>query len=96
VTPLTAGFGVRWSRDGRWLAYVDGGRLKVIRPDGTDERELVPETSFQTGLDWSPGSEWLVAKEDSGERRIVLVRVDGGEVVPLPLTDPYRQPSWRP
>jgi dipeptidyl aminopeptidase/acylaminoacyl peptidase len=59
--------GVRWSPDGRWIAYIatDGSaaQLTVARPDGTDRTALAPVTTTNHPLPsageqiaWSPDS----------------------------------------
>jgi Tol biopolymer transport system component len=48
-------FGAAWSPDGQWIAFArdlgDRWSLRIIRPDGSDEREIAPEGVFPT---WSP------------------------------------------
>jgi TolB protein len=54
-TRLTTGGGrarPRWSPDGRQLAYLQGGRLWVMRADGSGKRRLT--TRAASGPSWSP------------------------------------------
>ena len=32
----------RWSPDGRWIAYETGGRVELVRPDGSERHILAP------------------------------------------------------
>jgi Tol biopolymer transport system component len=32
----------RWSPDGRWIAYATGGRVEIVRPDGSGRRVVAP------------------------------------------------------
>ena len=49
--------GIAWSPDGRWIAYAiaDRGDVVLIRPDGTDERNLTDEPEiFHSEPAWQP------------------------------------------
>lgn len=74
VRRLTRGrfdYSPAWSPDGRWIAYrADGGRLRIIRPDGAGGRTI--PTRRPTYIDhpaWAPGgriaySYWAIMKQD--------------------------------
>ena len=95
IRSLGAGFGVRWSPDGKWLAFVDGVELVVARADGSERKALNAAQPYRTGLDWSADSRWVVARRDvnPGSGAIDLIRIDGTQVVPIPNTESLRQPS---
>jgi len=90
-----AGQTPRWSPDGTLIAYVTD-QLRVVRPDGSDDRALVP-TGERFGLffDWSPDGEYIVAPGFSG--RVSVVVVATGEVMPLAFTlgKEYQRLGWR-
>ena len=82
----------RISPDGRQVAYVAGGRLRVTRADGSDDREVVGEDGVTWGLPdfvameemarlrghwWSPDS-----------RRLLAARVDESPVQRWHVADP--------
>ncbi len=88
VAPLTGVLGMAWSPNGEWLAYGDGN-LKLIRPDGSDQRELVVSpggwATWQAPA-WSPDSQWLAYRvnkcSSSGcenAHRIDVVSAAGGQ-----------------
>jgi DNA-binding winged helix-turn-helix (wHTH) protein/Tol biopolymer transport system component len=60
------GFWPRWSPDGRWIAYTTSdpeggdGTLHVVRPDGTDHRELTSEATQMYGLCWWSDSSHVI------------------------------------
>jgi Tol biopolymer transport system component len=98
-TRLTADvevFNPRWSPDGRFIAYRDGGRIRVIEPSGSGARDLTPPFHVQYGYvqSWSPDGRWL-AHEGGGEpsTRVAITGVDGG----TRYSETYgADPSWAP
>jgi TolB protein len=50
--PLAAYAAPAWSPDGTQLALVAGGRLSVMRPDGSELRAIAPAADY--GAAWSP------------------------------------------
>lgn len=82
--------GPRFSPDGAWLAYTSVtldryGALRVMRPDGSDDRRLV-DRSGGGGLAWTPDGRALVFDEPevhelfSTFSDLRLVEVAGGRV----------------
>ena len=63
-----------WSVRG-WIAFLRGGDIWVIRPDGSGERRLVNTSDYNGSLDWSPNGRRLVLVENSSE--LVTVGADG-------------------
>jgi WD40 repeat protein len=79
---------VRWSPDGRKLAYIQGGqRLTIVSPDGTDSRVV----EFRNGLgarlavrsfSWSPDSSRVVFRAEAGshcDRSAIGYKIETGE-----------------
>jgi tRNA A-37 threonylcarbamoyl transferase component Bud32 len=72
-----------WSPDGQWLAFHSSGALSIIRPDGTDYRQIWRE-SYQCILlpEWSPDSKRIVftsvrCGDDASRRQIFVATLDG-------------------
>jgi len=84
-------FGAAWSPDGQWIAFArDLGErwsLRVIRADGTDEREIAVEGVFPA---WSPDGRlaW------SGLGGINVANADGSARMTLPFAGDFI--SWGP
>ena len=81
-----------WSPDGSTLAFVNtlpgGLRIMLMKPDGTDVRELVP--GWQPS--WSPdGSKVVFARSDG----LFVVGSDGSSVTRI-STGSHYAPNWRP
>ncbi len=57
---------MRWSPDGRWLAYLRAGQVEVVRPDGSDRRSVtsgVMPSGSRAGstLAWSASGRLAIA-----------------------------------
>jgi Tol biopolymer transport system component len=88
----------RWSPVGDLLAYIRDARLRVARPDLSNERMLGNEDvepSRHQYYDWSPDGEWIIrsARPQPG---LVLVRVADGLMIPLTYLAGLQSPAWRP
>jgi Tol biopolymer transport system component/DNA-binding winged helix-turn-helix (wHTH) protein len=77
------GFWPRWSPDGRWIAYTTSdpeggdGTIHVVRPDGTEDRELTGTRSQVYGLCWSPDSSRVIfASEQTGPMSLWSVDIE--------------------
>jgi dipeptidyl aminopeptidase/acylaminoacyl peptidase len=94
-TPLTQhafpAVGGRWSRDGRWIAYVtneDAASLKnrdgyLVRPDGSGSRKVwsVRPGSQDVFGEWHPDSRRVAVTSDaSGENRAGVLDIASGDV----------------
>ena len=80
-----------WSPQGTTIAYLHGGRISTINPDGSGQTTLTPTEigradshPFWDGpIRWSPGGEWIIARYDGV---LALVEVATRKVMPLPGT----------
>jgi Tol biopolymer transport system component len=99
----------RWSPDGRWISVgamdtsqLEGTVLIIVRPDGSDPRELArAETRSDSfaDLSWSPdGTRVVYSRRDSltpGEYRVAVLNI--ATLVETPLSPPGRfgfVPTW--
>ena len=85
----------RWSPDGRLLAFssVRGGPIRVMRPNGSDLRQI-GAGRYGEWFDWTADGQWLLA-ENRQVGALDLVRVSNGVVMPLPFTAGMWQPTVR-
>jgi dipeptidyl aminopeptidase/acylaminoacyl peptidase len=67
-----------WSPNGRLIAFVSGGTLYVIRPDGAGRRRILDSRSVGS-VDWSPNGRRLVIgyTAHDGWQRVATIRSDG-------------------
>ncbi|HVH69237.1 MAG TPA: hypothetical protein VM716_15315 [Gemmatimonadales bacterium] len=102
-TALNArGTAPRWSPSSDAIAYVNAaddagysGPLRVVRPDGTEDRQLVIEEAYAPGVDWTPDGKYLVAKT-ANYGLLELINVATGTRIPLPYSGLLQTPAWRP
>ncbi len=85
-----------WSPDGQWIAYFSSDQaLRMVRPDGSGDRELLPAWISHHQLSWSPDSRWLMVARDS----IELVGVDDPaprRTVRTGIPARLQSPIWKP
>lgn len=60
-----AEMGVSFSPDGKRVAFIRGGKLWTMNPDGKDARVLVEEVQV-FDYEWSPDSRWVVFARRDG------------------------------
>ena len=69
VTQLTntreAEFGVTFAPNGKKAAFIRGGKLWTMSPDGKDEKVIVNDVQV-FDYDWSPDSKWFVFARRDG------------------------------
>ena len=74
--------GLSFSADGKRVAFLRGGHLWTMNPDGSDPKEVVKQ-SYVIDYEWSPDSKWILyARRDgslASELYIVPASGDGGE-----------------
>jgi Tol biopolymer transport system component len=96
-----------WSPDGNWIAYVEidptdqyrRGRVKLIRPDGTQARILTNWYGSMWRVAWSNDSQKIVFSgfEYMNYNRLYIINTDGsGLSVLFDHPQPCYSPSWSP
>jgi tricorn protease len=73
---------VSYSPDGTRMAFLRGGMLWTMKPDGTDEKPLVGQTRVME-YDWSPDSKWIAYSrvDPMFASEIYIVPAAGGDPV---------------
>jgi TolB protein len=92
-----------WSPDGQWIVYQRPyGQLTMVRPDGSDPRDIPLALPAGTGAEnpaWSPDGEWIVfSLVRGGTANIYMVRPDGTSLTQITTqagVDEQR-PVWTP
>ncbi len=96
---------VRWSPRGDWILYRDGDVLKVVSPDGKQNREL-SQLTWET-FGWSKDGARIVGIARGANRRLLLQQIeidsrresriaDLGPVPPeFDLADPLNEFAYR-
>lgn len=94
-----------WSPDGAYLAFT-GPRYEgiwIVRPDGSDLRQVSDEPGAGYGFEWSPDGRALLARvsQYDGPRRLNAVKVFDVETGEERLVTAYRSrmptlPHWMP
>lgn len=54
----------RWSPDGKRIAYVTGGQIWTMKPDGSDTIKITEISSGAGGPVWSPDGRWIAFGSD--------------------------------
>lgn len=75
-----AEFGASFAPDGKRIAFIRGGKLWTMNPDGTDPKAVVNDTQV-FDYDWSPDSKWLVYSRSDGSfaSELYIIPAAGGE-----------------
>jgi hypothetical protein len=81
---------LRWSPDGAWIAYIEGGQTMIVRPDGTGKRAVGP--GGIGAISWSPNACFVLG--GSQVRQMVVIDPRDGSFLDLPVVGLY--PAWRP
>ena len=92
----------RWSFDGEWLVYEtdreEGTDVWIMRPDGSDARQITNDDYHDGYPGWSPTGDWLVYDSVRDENTdIYLIPTSGGaqKRVTMHHADD-RHASWSP
>jgi WD40 repeat protein len=79
-----------WSPDGRFLAFIELGKIKVLDSETAQIREIkIPEADYDPeSLAWSPDGNWIAYTllkviDNDPQVEVFLVSVDGERFVPL-------------
>jgi Tol biopolymer transport system component/DNA-binding winged helix-turn-helix (wHTH) protein len=80
------GFWPRWSPDGRWIAYTTSnpeggdGTMHIVRPDGSENRQLTTTASQTYGLTWMPDSSRVIfSTQQDGSTTLWSVDIENGD-----------------
>lgn len=94
-----------WSPDGQWIAF-DGGEplsqqtdIFIIRPNGSDLKQLTNNLIGESHLDWSPNGKSLVFTYDNHVQPtdLALINVENNSLTLITNTEGYEShPSWSP
>jgi eukaryotic-like serine/threonine-protein kinase len=96
------GIDPKWSPDGRWIAYIRQGDVRLISPDGTNDHVLLARRSAdgqalpQYAI-WSSDSQIVYVKAVTDDRRATIwsIPVTGGTPRLLMRFDDPSRPSLR-
>jgi Tol biopolymer transport system component len=103
--PAGPEFDGAWSPDGRWIVYRDSTRginqndeIFIVRPDGTDGRNLTRHPADDWGPDWSPDGSTIVFNSDRGGGVMsgYLVDADGSNLRRIEVDVWVEYPSFSP
>lgn len=91
-------FMASYSRDGRWIAYVDAqtGALVRSRVDGSDRQELTSSEVTPQFPRWSPDGKWIVFTIAKADDRggVYIVAAGGGPLQQLSVGKDSGDPDW--
>ena len=86
-----------WSPNGELIAYADlpaGYVLKVMRPDGTERRQVSLGGGYEKSVQWSPDGKYLIAYNTS-EQAIHIIDVATSVTIPVRYGRFVVSPDWR-
>jgi tricorn protease len=98
VTQLTdtreGEIGVSFSPDGKKIAFIRGGKLWTMSPDGKDQKEVVKDVQV-FDYEWSPDSRWLAfARRDGSFASELYIVPAGGATTNHPVRNVTRYATF--
>ena len=87
------------SPDASWIVFTNEDlpqELHLVRPDGTDYRQLTEGPSRNRQGAWSPKGDWIVFQTDRDADSLAVIHPDGGGWQALPVGPMLSTPSWSP
>lgn len=94
--------GTRWSPTGEWILYaVSGpwggysGHMHLVRPDGSDDHELI-DGAYYPGGTWSPDGRYVLIVRAEVGTYPELIDVAATMRLPLVSQRAWYGPAWRP
>jgi dipeptidyl aminopeptidase/acylaminoacyl peptidase len=98
--PSTRAFSPKWSRDGKWIAFIaqetEHDELYLIKSDGEGMRQLTKTGHDVSQFNWSPdGNQLAVIFNRNGAFDLSLIEVESGSVSGLRSgTGIHSNPNW--
>jgi serine/threonine protein kinase len=86
---------VRWSPRGDWIALADLGGLRVVSPDGKQDRLLSRREFYTSAYGFSKDGQALYGIAPAANRRITVLRVDIAPTYAFPLFGMMQNPTGR-
>lgn len=96
---------IRPELEGQWIAFSCGGRIYLMREDGSGRHPLLPPNYRHIGgPTWSPDGEWIAfthhLRPNYYDRSIIIeaVRTNGEDVYPITgsVREENLNPEWSP
>ena len=100
--PKTRAWYPRWSPDGNWISFISQQEghddLWVVKPDGTNLRQLTKLDHDVAWPTWSPDNRQIACTvNESGAVKLALLDFDSGDVKTLKSEEGiYTNPQWAP
>jgi TolB protein len=85
LAPQKRAYPVRWSPRGDWIAYHDGDALRLVSPDGSQNRTL--SSNFWETYGWSKDAHEIYGIVHTENGRLLLSKVDVATKSETPIGD---------
>jgi len=90
LAPQKRNYPVRWSPRGDWIAYHDGDALRLVSPDGSQNRTM--SSNFWETYGWSKDGDEIYGIVHSANGHLLLSKVDVATKKETPIGDLGRAP----